>query len=95
MSTTAAEIEALMNETVRKFNKALASALHIGTGVLKVECIPVADIYLPPPPKPYGCRNRQPIVTVCKPTCQYTYTTLGQADERCHGCKERGIKAAP
>jgi hypothetical protein len=38
---------------------------------------------------PYGCHNRAPIVTVCKPTCQYTYTALGQADARCHGCKER------
>jgi hypothetical protein len=94
MSTTAKEMEALMNETVRKFNKAMANAFHTGTGVLKVEHILAADIYLPPPPKPYGCWNRQPIVTVCKPTCQYTYTTLGQADERCYGCKERGIKAA-
>ena len=37
----------------------------------------------------YGCHNRAPIVTVCKPMCQYTYTSLGQADPRCKGCKER------
>ncbi len=44
---------------------------------------------VPPLVKPYGCWNRKPIVTVCKPTCQYTYTALGQADARCRGCRER------
>ena len=42
-------------------------------------------------PKPYGCHNRKPIVTVCKPTCQYTYSELGQADPRCIGCHERHV----
>ena len=42
-----------------------------------------------PSVKPYGCHNRAPIKTVCAPTCQYTYSALGQADQRCHGCKER------
>ena len=37
----------------------------------------------------YGCHNRQPIQTFGAPTCQYTYTDLGQADKRCEGCKER------
>ena len=37
----------------------------------------------------YGCWNRLPIITFGKPTCQYTYSQLGQADQRCIGCKER------
>ena len=40
-------------------------------------------------PNPYGCWNRNPIVTVSAPTCQYTLSSLGQADTRCVGCKER------
>ena len=68
---------------------ALYKAIMSGSGIFPVGNIPMEEIYLPPPPKPYGCHNRKPIITVCKPTCQYTYTKLGQADPRCHGCKER------
>lgn len=39
--------------------------------------------------KKYGCHNRAPLNTVCAPTCQYTHTVIGQADERCVGCRER------
>jgi hypothetical protein len=69
--------------------KAVYEALKSGGGMFRVQHIAMEDVYLPAPPKPYGCHNRAPIVTVCKPTCQYTYTALGQADARCHGCKER------
>ncbi len=41
------------------------------------------------PSKPYGCHSRNPIVTVCAPTCQYTHSALGRADPCCAGCKER------
>lgn len=43
-------------------------------------------------PDRYGCHTRKPITTFGQPTCQYTHTSHGQADQRCEGCKERQTK---
>lgn len=68
---------------------AMCDAVRSGNGIFKVHYVPSIEVFQPAPPKPYGCHNRAPIVTVCKPTCQYTHSNLGQADARCHGCRER------